>query len=71
MKGILCSGLTMLAITIAASNFAYAQAPGFRVINTFHIASGGRWDYIAVSPVTDNIYVSHQTQVNILNIKYR
>jgi YVTN family beta-propeller protein len=58
--------LLAFAITSVPA-FIYAQKPGFRVINTFHIASAGRWDYIAVSPVTDNIYVSHQTQVNILN----
>jgi len=59
------------AISFVATCFAitasFAQGPGFHVINTFHIPSAGRWDYIAVSPVTDNIYVSHQTQVNILN----
>ena len=55
--------------TIAAifsTGSAFAQ-PGYHVLTTFHIQSAGRWDYIAVSPVTDNIYVSHQTQVNILN----
>ena len=35
--------------------------------NTFHIASAGWWDYVEVSPVHDWIYVSHGTQVNILN----
>ena len=44
-----------------------AQAPGYHVMNTFHIPSPGRWDYIALCPINNNIYVSHQTQVNILN----
>src|SRR5881628_1252140 len=38
-----------------------------QVIKTFHIASSGGWDYLAVSPVADLLYVSHGTQVNILN----
>ncbi len=37
------------------------------VINTFHISSAGGWDYLAVSPVKDWLYVSHGTQVNILH----
>ncbi len=47
--------VTMLAI----NNEAIAQKAGYHVLKTFHIASDGGWDYIAVSPVTDNIYVSH------------
>ena len=60
--------ITSLAVGAAlfvAGNKAAAQE--YHVLNTFHIASGGGWDYIAVSPTTDNIYVSHSTQVNILN----
>ena len=40
---------------------------GFRVAKTFHIASSGGWDYIAVGPGNNRIYVSHGTQVNILD----
>ena len=39
----------------------------FHVLKTFHIASAGRWDYIAVGPGNNRLYVSHGTQVNILN----
>jgi YVTN family beta-propeller protein len=38
---------------------------GYKVINTFHIASPGGWDYISVN--NNKVYVSHGTQVNILN----
>jgi len=37
----------------------------YKVIKTYHIASAGGWDYIAVN--NGNVYVSHGTQVNILN----
>ena len=47
----------------------YAQASGFRVTQTFHIASTGGWDYIAVGPDNNRLYVSHGTQVNILDEK--
>ena len=42
---------------------------GLHVINTFHIASAGGWDYLEIGPVNDWLYVSHGTQVNILNKK--
>ena len=39
----------------------------FRIRHTFHIASAGGWDYLEVGPVNDLLYVSHGTQVNIIN----
>ena len=59
--------LIAVATTVAFCNVAQGQASGYHVVKSFRIPSAGRWDYIAVSPVTDNIYVSHMTQVNILN----
>ena len=65
----------MKQVTIALSlcisamiNTATAQT-GFHVLNTFHIASPGGWDYIEVGPINNWLYVSHGTQVNVLNMK--
>src|ERR1700733_8042917 len=52
---------------LAVCNTTFAQNSGYHVLTTFHIPSSGGWDYIAVSPVTEYLYVSHGTQVNILN----
>jgi YVTN family beta-propeller protein len=46
--------------------FLFAQtAHTYHVSNTFHVQSSGGWDYIAVN--NNNVYVSHGTQVNILD----
>jgi YVTN family beta-propeller protein len=48
---------------------AHAQGPsGLHMTKTFTIGSPGGWDYIAVGP-DQKIYVSHGTQVNILDAK--
>jgi YVTN family beta-propeller protein len=48
------------------SFISFAQnASGYRLVKTFHIASGGGWDYISVND--RKLYVSHATQVNILD----
>jgi YVTN family beta-propeller protein len=45
---------------------AHSQnSSGYHVVKTFHIASEGWWDYLAV--YEDKLYVSHGAQVNILN----
>jgi YVTN family beta-propeller protein len=55
----LCLTLFLLA-TQAQENSGYA------VKKTFHIASPGGWDYIAVGPA-NRLYVSHGGQVNVLD----
>ena len=55
-----------LLLAISLVQLANAQT-AFKITNTFHIASTGGWDYLAVSPINDWLYVSHGTQVNILN----
>jgi DNA-binding beta-propeller fold protein YncE len=54
-----------LLILFATTSFCYSQQHEYKVVKTFHIASSGGWDYIAVN--NDKLYVSHGTQVNILN----
>jgi YVTN family beta-propeller protein len=44
---------------------SYAQTNHYKVVKTYHIASPGGWDYIAIND--GKLYVSHGTQVNILN----
>jgi YVTN family beta-propeller protein len=39
----------------------------FYVADTFHIKSGGGWDYILADPLSDHLYVTHGTQINVLN----
>ncbi len=54
----------LILITIVLSN---SSAQTHKVVKTFHIASSGGWDYISVHK--GKIYVSHGTQVNILDEK--
>jgi YVTN family beta-propeller protein len=39
----------------------------FKIANTFHIKSAGGWDYLAVCPDNNRLYVSHGGQVNVLD----
>ncbi|TAL45717.1 MAG: YncE family protein [Chitinophagaceae bacterium] len=56
------------AIFFAAAVFTSARAQkDFHILKTFHIQSAGGWDYIAVGPGNNRLYVSHGTQVNILD----
>ncbi|WP_121354342.1 YncE family protein [Flavisolibacter nicotianae] len=55
------------AVFAAALSLSAAaqKAPVFTIKKTYHIQSPGGWDYLAVN--NGKLYVSHGTQVNILN----
>ena len=53
---------TFLAIELQAQ-----ETKAFHILKTFHIASAGGWDYLAIGPGNNRLYISHGTQVNILN----
>ncbi len=54
--------VTFLGIELQAQD-----SKAFHVLKTFHIASAGGWDYLAIGPGNNRLYVSHGTQVNILD----
>jgi len=39
----------------------------YHITKTFHIKSGGGYDYCTVDSLSDRLYLSHGTQVNVLN----
>lgn len=53
-------------VALAAALAASAQS-GYKLVNTFHVASPGGWDYALCDAANNRLYLSHATQVNILN----
>jgi hypothetical protein len=59
--------LTALALLIALDVVEAQQATGYHITKTFHIKSGGGYDYLTVDSASNRLYVSHGTQVNVIN----
>ena len=47
-----------------------AAAP-YRLLNTIAIGGSGGWDYLKVDPAGTRLYVSHGTQVEVIDLKTR
>ncbi|MBZ5858693.1 YncE family protein [Flavihumibacter profundi] len=62
MKKLLIISFSLVALLAMAQ-----QKSGYKMLRTFSIASSGGWDYLAVNE--NKLYVSHGTQVNILDKK--
>ncbi len=63
MKKIIFS-ITLSLFVFVYNTSAQSQAT---LINTFHIQSAGGWDYLIPNPQSNKLYVSHGTQVNVLD----
>jgi len=59
--------ITLAIAIFSAAAFSTAYAQSYHVANTYHIKSSGGYDYTTVDSLSDNLYISHGTQVNILN----
>ncbi len=60
-----CLGFVMFAsLAVAAQG-----GSKLHLLNSFAVSGAGGWDYLAVGPVHDWLYVSHGTQVNVINKK--
>lgn len=59
----------LLAAFIGVLNFGNAQMKNenFKVIKSIPVSGNGGWDYLTVNPTNHFLYVSHSTQVNIVN----
>ena len=64
--------LTLLIVLLPALaiTLVYAQnKQAYRISTTFHIKSGGGYDYITVDSASNRLYLSHGNQVNVLDKK--
>src|SRR5438270_3912337 len=57
--------LSILSFSLAA---AAQSAPGYHVINRIPVPGTGSWDYLTVDESARRLYVSHGTQVEVLDV---
>ncbi len=67
MKQAIVLACIFFALSCINNTVPAQSSTGYHVSNTFHIASSGGWDYPAADPASNKLYLSHGTQVNILN----
>jgi DNA-binding beta-propeller fold protein YncE len=57
-----CFVLAGLVTLVAA-----ADAPGYKIVNKYPVSGNGGFDYIVFDPSADRLYVSHGTDVDVLD----
>ena len=59
--------IVSLALSLSFFTAVAQKAAPVHLINTFHILSPGGWDYLAIQPNSNKLFLSHGTQVNIVD----
>ena len=55
-------------VVLSCVTFAAAQNGGYSIIKKIPIPGSGSWDYLTVDPSARRLYVSHGTQVEVVDI---
>ena len=59
--------LTVLILAALAVTTTCAEAPGYRLLKTIPVPGDGGWDYLIVDETARRVYVSHATEVDVLD----
>jgi len=65
-KGIPVKKISFLSLLIAVA--AFAAPPTYKVITKIKVGGGTRWDYAYLDSANHRLYVSHGTQVEVLDV---
>lgn len=59
--------LLIVVLSVVFTSVKAQKPAGYHITKTFHIKSGGGYDYITVDSVSNRLYVSHGSQVNVVD----
>ena len=63
----ICTCLLVLLSTTVLN--AQNKTSDYKLIKTIHLPGDGGWDYLSVDEVNSHLFVSHSTQVNVVDLK--
>ena len=69
VRGLICRSLLLSAVallTTTATTMAFAAEGPFHVEHTWQVGGEGGWDYIAVDPQTNLLYITRGDHVQVI-----
>jgi DNA-binding beta-propeller fold protein YncE len=58
----------MLVFLSIYSSTAFTQSSGYKIADSINIGGVSRWDYIAVDTASHRLYVTHASEVNVIDL---
>lgn len=59
----------MVIISACAAMVTFGQNSEYKILNKIILEGDGGWDYLTVDESTDRLFVSHSTQVQVIDLK--
>lgn len=69
MKRLLLSFSCLILVVCFSSLNAQSQKTEYKVAKTIQLTGDGGWDYLSVDEVNQKLFVSHSSQVNVVDLK--
>ncbi len=61
--------IILVSLILLSANFINAQnKSNYKIINKIPVEGDGGWDYLIVDEATNRLYISHSTQVQVLDV---
>jgi DNA-binding beta-propeller fold protein YncE len=60
-----------LAVALSLPAFPVSAAPFYRLVDTIPLGGGVKWDYLTVDAKQHRLYVSHGTEVTVVDLRRR
>jgi len=61
--------LTAFLISVLTATLSLAQTSEYKIINKIKLEGDGGWDYLTIDEASDRLFVSHGTQVHVVDLK--
>jgi YVTN family beta-propeller protein len=61
--------LSTICVAILATTVIFGQTSEYKILNKIHLEGDGGWDYLTVDESTDRLFISHSTQVQVVDLK--
>lgn len=59
----------MISLVCTTLLISQTRVSGYKITNVIHLTGNGGWDYLSVDAINNRLFVSHGTQVNVVDLK--
>jgi DNA-binding beta-propeller fold protein YncE len=60
--------LVVVSILFLSNTLSYSQTSGYKVLEKVSVAGDGKWDFLTFDETSRNLYISHGSKMQVLNI---
>lgn len=68
-KSLFISGSIFFIFLFLLPTYLFSQISGYKIIDSIKIGGASKWDYLSILPSQHKLFVSHGSEVDVVNLK--